>query len=229
MKAALVTSFDTPPRCAEVPEPVAGDHEVVVDVLAAGLHPRVRSQADGSHYTSSGEPPLVPGVDGVGRDPEGRLRYFILPDTVLGSMAERTVVDLRRSVVLPDDADPVRLAAAMNPAMSSWIALRQRIRFEAGQQVLVLGATGSAGRLAIEVARLFGAGRIVAAARNADLLAELPALGATDAIVLGRSDTAERLAEAAADVDVVLDYVWVRRRPRRSSRSSPAGPTDAAR
>ena len=70
----------------------------------SGLHPRVRSQANGSHYTSSAELPLVPGVDGVGRAPDGTLRYFVLPDTVMGAMAEQTVIDLRRSVVLPEDS-----------------------------------------------------------------------------------------------------------------------------
>src|SRR6202161_4145084 len=153
MHAAVVTAFGSAPRYLEFPTPVpAGDHEMLVGVLAAGLHPRVRSQANGSHYTSSDELPLVPGIDGVGRAPDGTLRYFILPDTTMGAMAEQTVIDLRRSVVLPDGSDPVLIAAAMNPAMSSWLALRQRIDFTAGQRVLVLGATGNAGRMAIQVA-----------------------------------------------------------------------------
>ena len=116
MHAAVVTSFDTPPRYAEHPEPVAaGRDEVVVDVLAAGLHPRVRSQADGSHYTSTSDLPLVPGIDAVVRDPKGKIRYTVLDDTTLGTMAERTVIDLNRSVVLPRGVDPVQMAAAMNP------------------------------------------------------------------------------------------------------------------
>ncbi|MGH7212657.1 MAG: hypothetical protein ACREF1_14485, partial [Acetobacteraceae bacterium] len=138
MKAAVVSSFDTAPRYEEFSAPTtAGDDDMVIDVIAAGLHPRVRSQADGSHYTSTGELPLVPGIDGVGRGANGLLRYFILPDTTMGAMAEQTVIDVRRSVVLPDDADPVLVAAAMNPAMSSWVALRRLIQFEPGQKVLV--------------------------------------------------------------------------------------------
>jgi NADPH:quinone reductase-like Zn-dependent oxidoreductase len=89
---------------------------VLVDVIASGLHRRVRSQADGSHYTSTGELPLVPGVDGVARLPDGTLRYFALGDTPSGAMAEQTVIDLRQSFELPDGSDPVRVAAAMNPA-----------------------------------------------------------------------------------------------------------------
>ena len=198
MKAAVVSSFDSAPRYQEFPAPIpAGEDELLVDVLAAGLHPRVRSQADGSHYTSTGELPLVPGVDGVGRGADGLLRYFVLPDTTLGAMAEQTVIDPRRSIVLPAGADPVALAAAMNPAMSSWVALRQRVSFQPGQDVLVLGATGNAGQMAVQVARRLGAGQIIAAGRDAERLAALPALGATATVPLGPSDTAKRLAKAA--------------------------------
>jgi NADPH:quinone reductase-like Zn-dependent oxidoreductase len=211
MHAAVVTSFDAPPRYLEFPIPVPhGENEILADVLAAGLHPRVRSQANGSHYTSTDELPLVPGIDGVGRGPDGALRYFILPDTTMGAMAEQTVVDVHRSVVLPESSDPIAVAAAMNPAMSSWVALRQRIKFDAGQSVLVLAATGNAGRMAVQVAKLFGAGRIVAAARGAEQLAELPALGATDTVLLEgeADDIAKRLGQAAGNVDVVIDYLW---------------------
>jgi len=207
MKAAVVTSFDCPPRYHEFPVPVpVGDHELLVDVLAAGLHPRVRSQADGSHYTSTGDLPFVPGIDGVGRGPAGRLRYFLLPDARVGAMAERTVIDSRRSIALPDTTDPVAVAAAMNPAMSSWVALRQRVSFQAGQDVLILGATGNAGQMAVQIARLFGAGQVIAAGRSAERLAGLAALGATATVPLGES--ADLLGKTAAEVDVVLDYLW---------------------
>src|SRR5271168_4678837 len=151
MHAAVVTTFDAAPRYQEFPVPVpSGGDEMLVDVLAAGLHPRVRSQANGSHYTSTDELPLIPGIDGVGRRSDGSLVYFILPDTVYGAMAEHTVIDARRSIPLASDADPILLAAAMNPGMSSWVALSQRITFKPGQAVLILGATGSAGQLAIQ-------------------------------------------------------------------------------
>jgi NADPH:quinone reductase-like Zn-dependent oxidoreductase len=203
MRAAVVTSFGSPPSCQDFPAPVPGaPEEEVVDVVAAGLHPRVRSQAAGSHYTSSDELPLVPGIDGVGRFADGTLRYFVLPDTTLGAMAEQTLVDVRRSVVLPEGVDPVVIAAAMNPAMSSWIALRRRIEFRPGQTVLVLGATGNAGRLAVEIAKHLGAGQVIAAGRRRDRLA---ALSAADVTVSLDDD---RLGEVAAGVDVVIDYVW---------------------
>ncbi|MET3566071.1 NADPH:quinone reductase-like Zn-dependent oxidoreductase [Leifsonia sp. 563] len=205
MKAAVVTEFGAHPRYLDVEEPAPRRaHEVVAEVLGAAISPRVRSQAAGSHYTSTDELPLIPGLDGVGRTPDGTLRYFILPDTTKGAMAERTVVDLRRSVALPPDADPVPLAAAMNPAMSSWVALRRRARMQPGQSVMVLGASGNAGGLAVQVARRLGAGRVVAVSRDAHRLDDS---GADVVVELGDVDA---LARAASDVDVVLDYLWGR-------------------
>ncbi|MFC4070204.1 zinc-binding alcohol dehydrogenase family protein, partial [Actinoplanes subglobosus] len=187
MHAAVLTAFDTPPVYREHPEPVAtGDDEMVVEVLAAGLHHLTRARATGAHYSGTGTFPLVPGADGVVRDPAGRLRYAALDDTGLGTFAERTVIDVRRSVLLPEGVDPVRIAAAMNPAMSSWVALRRRITFTPGQRVLVIGATGNAGRMAVQVAKLFGAAHVIAAGRDAERLAALPALGADETCTLDR-------------------------------------------
>jgi NADPH:quinone reductase-like Zn-dependent oxidoreductase len=208
VKAAVVSSFGTAPRYEDFPAPApAGEHDMVIDVIASGLHPRVRSQADGSHYTSTGELPLIPGIDGVGRGADGLLRYFVVPDTAMGAMADQAVIDARRSVVLPPGSDPVAVAAAMNPAMSSWVALRQRVQFRAAQNVLVLGATGNAGQMAVQIAKLLGAGQIVAAGRDRGRLAGLPALGATATVQLGGDDTGE-LGKAASEVDVVIDYLW---------------------
>ena len=202
MHAAVVRSFTHPPRYEEFPGP---EGENVVEVLAAALHPRVRSTADGTHYESTGELPLIPGIDGVGRTAGGEHVYFVLPDTMLGSMAERAAADPRRCAVLPNGVDPVTIAAAMNPAMSSWIALRRRIAFEPGQSVLVLGATGNAGQLAVQIARHLGAIHVTAAGRNEARLNTLEAIGADRTVAL--TDT-EALGAAAAEVDVVLDYLW---------------------
>jgi NADPH:quinone reductase-like Zn-dependent oxidoreductase len=211
MHAAVVRQFDRPPGYEEFAPPApSGAHQELIDVLASGLHPRVRSQANGSHYTSTEQLPLIPGIDGVGRRPDGSLVYFILPDTAYGTMAEHTVIDVRRSIPLPPGADPVRLAAAMNPGMSSWVALHQRVAFSPGQSVLILGATGSAGQLAVQVAKHLGAGTVVAAGRGTERLAALAGLGADDTVDLAADpDTvAHDLARKAAEVDVVLDYLW---------------------
>ena len=200
MKAVVVTAFDRSPQCLDRPEPRASEGSMVVDLVAAGLHPRVRSQATGTHYTSTDELPLVPGIDGVGRDSDGRLRYFVLPDTASGAMSERVLIDPRRSVVLPDGADPHAVAAGMNPAMSSWVAVRRRITFTPGASALVIGAAGNAGRLAVQVVRHLGASVVYGMSRDPATHAAIADLGA---IPLSFSD-----AVRAADVDVVLDYVW---------------------
>ena len=203
--AAVVSSFDAPPAYQpfDLPDPT-GDEQAVVDVLAVGLHPRVRTGASGRHYTSTGRLPMVPGVDGVGRLEDGRTVYFVADDELTGPMATRTVIDTRRSIELPAGADVVKIAAAMNPAMSSWVALRRRVPIRPGQSVLILGATGNAGQMAIQVAKRLGAGRVVGAGRDQARLAALPALGADAVVPLD----ADALAAAASDVDLVIDYVW---------------------
>jgi NADPH:quinone reductase-like Zn-dependent oxidoreductase len=211
MHAAVVRSFDAPPCCESFPSPQpSGEHEIAVDVLAAGLHPRVRSGASGAHYTSTGALPLIPGIDGVGRSEDGELVYFVAFDGAFGTLAERTVIDRRRAVALPDDADVVAIAAAMNPGMSAWMALRTRISFDVVQKVLVLGATGNAGRIAVQIAKLLGAGCVVAAGRDPERLSNLTSLGADEVVSLvgDPDEIARTLAAAAADVDVVIDYLW---------------------
>jgi len=209
--AAVVRSFDRPPRYEpfDLPAPADGDH-ALLEVLAVGLHPRVRTGASGSHYTSTGKLPMVPGIDGVGRREDGRTLYFVSDDDLPGPMATHTVIDTRRSVALPDGADVVKIAAAMNPAMSSWVALRRRVPLQPGQSVLVLGATGNAGQMAIQVAKRLGAGHVIAAGRDQTRLGTLPGLGADATVALtdDADGTAAALAEAAAEVDLVIDYLW---------------------
>jgi len=211
MNAAVVTSFGEPPRYQqfEVPRPVS-PLEIVVDVLAVGLHPRVRTGAAGAHYTSSGTLPMIPGIDGVGRRPDGRRIYFAAADDVIGTMADKAVVDQRRAVELPDHVDVAKVAAAMNPAMSSWVALRRRVPIEPGQTVLVLGATGNAGAMAVQIAKLLGAGRVIGAGRDPGQLAALTALGADEVVPLtsDRDATDRALGAAAGEADIVIDYLW---------------------
>jgi NADPH:quinone reductase-like Zn-dependent oxidoreductase len=205
MKAAVITSFDQPPCYDDFADPVAnGREEMLVDVLAVGLHHLTRSKAQGTHYSGTVTLPLVPGVDGVGRGTDGKLRYFVVDGTHSGSLADKTVIEIDHSIVLPRDSDPIAVAAAMNPAMGPWLALRCRVPFQKRQNVLILGATGNAGNMAVQVARHLGAAQIIAAGRDEQRLAKLPALGATHVVKLGDP----RLGQLAREVDVVLDFVW---------------------
>jgi NADPH:quinone reductase-like Zn-dependent oxidoreductase len=208
MHAAVVRDFDAPPRYEEleVPPP-AGEDQVWVEVLAAGLHPRVRSGASGTHYADTRVLPMIPGIDAVGRLADGTLVYCVVHDTPFGTMAERVVADRRRCAPLPEGVDAAAIAAAMNPAMSSWLALRLRAPIQPGRSVFVLGATGNAGQMAVPIARLLGAGRVVGAGRDPDRLASS---GADEVISLvgDQGSVDARIAEAASESDVVLDYLW---------------------
>lgn len=208
VKAALVESPGQPPRYRSIPEPQAGPGEELVDVLGVGVHPATRAIAAGEHRTSGAGLPIVAGVDAVVRRADGSLAFVMMPGT--GTLAERIAIDSASAIPVPADADPAVLAATMNPALSSWVALRARVPFTAGQSVLVIGATGNAGSMAVKVAQHLGAGRVVAAGRNRARLDALLSEGADEAVAL-TSDadaTAAAYAEAAAEVDVVLDYVW---------------------
>jgi NADPH:quinone reductase-like Zn-dependent oxidoreductase len=213
MNAAVVTSFSEPPHYQqfEVPQP-ASDEEVLVDVLAVGLHPRVRSGAAGAHYTSTGTLPMIPGIDAVARRADGKRIYFVADDDVIGTMAEKALADVRRAIELPDDMDVAKVAAAINPARSSWIALRRRVPIQPGQSVLVLGATGNAGAMAVQVAKRLGAGHVIGAGRDPERMAALASIGADEIVQLtdDTDATARALAAAAAEIDIVIDYLWGR-------------------
>jgi NADPH:quinone reductase-like Zn-dependent oxidoreductase len=210
MHAALVTSFDQPPRYETVDAPQATGDEVVVDVLAAAVHNTVRGRAAGRHYAASTRLPVIPGVDAVGRLPDGQRVYFVALDSAHGTMAEQAIARRGRWVPLPDGADDVTVAAAVNPAMSSWVPLRARVHLQPGQRVLVLGATGAAGRAAVQIAKLLGAGWVTGAGRNPQRLSALAALGADAVVPLTGSadDIGEAVLSAAKDIDVVIDYLW---------------------
>lgn len=208
MKAAVVRSFDASPRYEDFDlPPLSGSDDVVVNVLATGLHPRVRSSASGSHYADEHVLPMIPGIDAVGRLADGKLVYCVVHDTPFGTMAEQVIVDRRRCVQLPDGIDPAMVAAAMNPAMSSWIALRLRVPIQPGQSVFVLGATGNAGRMAIQIAKLLGAGRVVGAGREISRL-ESSNADAVVSLVGERESVATAIVKAASESDIVLDYLW---------------------
>ncbi|MFC7304044.1 zinc-binding dehydrogenase [Streptomyces monticola] len=208
INAALVESFDEPPHFRTVPAPEAAPGQEVVDVLAVGVHRATKGIAAGKHYTSPKTLPALAGADAVVRRADGSLA-FVMPMGA-GSLAERIVIDPATAVPVPDGADPAVLVATMNPALSSWTALRTRVPFQAGRSVLVHGATGNAGSTAVKVAKHLGAGRVIAAGRNRTRLDELTAEGADDIVQLTPDEdaTTAALARAAAEVDVVLDYVW---------------------
>jgi NADPH:quinone reductase-like Zn-dependent oxidoreductase len=212
MKAAIVVEAGKAPIYGEFREPVPTNGEVQVTVSAAALSNVVKSKASGTHYSSSGELPFVVGIDGVGRLGDGRRVYFVLPEAPFGSMSEKTSVRPSQCVLLPDDLDDVTAAAIANPGMSSWAALKERAKLTTGETVLVNGATGAAGRLAVQIAKYLGAVKVVATGRDTEALKGLTALGADVTIPLG--DVGDAFEDALQEqfgndgIDIVLDYLW---------------------
>ncbi len=212
MKAAIVGSFESLPRFGTFEEPAAGDGETLVAVAAAAVSPLVKSVAAGRHYSSNAVFPFVPGIDGVGRLDSGQRVYFAFPRAPFGAMAAAAPVRTDLCVPVPDDVDDATAAAIANPAMSAWAALTVRAKLQRGESVFVNGATGVAGRMAVQIAKFLGAKTVIASGRNPDVLASLPALGAD--VVIRLSDAglhpidALRSAIETHHVGIILDYLW---------------------
>lgn len=212
MKAAVLHKLGEAPRCEEFAEPVAGTDEAILRVRAASLKPLDRQIAGGSHYASPREVPVICGMDGVGELEDGTRVFFGGPRRPYGAMAEKTVAPGEFCFSLPEGIDDETAAALPNPGVSAWLTLTQRAKLAAGETVLILGATGVTGQLAVQIAKLLGAKRVIAAGRNSRRLARLHELGADATIQLDQSP--ESLKDAFAreagenGFDVILDYLW---------------------
>lgn len=212
MKAALVEAPGDGAHYGDFAEP--GDHEGrnVVELVAAAIHPVVRGLASGEHYGSSGQWPIVPGVDAVVRSAEGELAFSGYPQPPYGTLAERISVPSFLWIPLPEGADPARVAGGVNPGMATWLLLQAR-RTEIGKldNVLILGVTGMAGLLAVQNARILGATRIVGAGRDAQGLSDAVKAGATTVVLSGdreRDEAAILQALEGSSPDIVLDFLW---------------------
>jgi NADPH:quinone reductase-like Zn-dependent oxidoreductase len=211
MKAAVVWEAGKAPVYSEYEEPIPQGDEVCVHVTASALTNFTKLRAAGKHFSFSTRPPFVVGIDGVGRLEDGRRVYFLFPRVPLGGMAERTVVPSSHCIHVPEDVDDITLAAIADPGMAAWAALEARVRLIPGETVLVNGATGSAGRMAVQIAKHLGAKKVIATGRNQDVLATLSSMGADQVISLNQDGMAlkDRLRDQFAQgVDVVLDYLW---------------------
>ncbi len=208
MKAAVVFDLAEGPVWADFIDPQPAPGQTLIDVRAAAISHVVKARASGRHYSFDGNLPFVPGIDGVGTTPQGQRVYFAFPTAPFGSMAQRAPVALQNCLPLPDALDDIQAAAMANPGMSAWASLVTRAQLQAGETVLINGATGSAGQLAVQIARYLGAKKIIATGRNAQSLA---ALDADECIQLTADDknlSGQFSAVSAAQIDVVIDYLW---------------------
>lgn len=214
MNAAVVHKLGKSPRCEQFPEPVAGENEVIVDVHAAALKPVDKQLVSGAHYASARDVPFVCGTDGVGHLADGRRVFFGGCRPPYGAMAQQTVVPTVFAFPVPEGVRDEVAAAIGNPGVSAWLALTLRAKLVPGENVLILGATGVTGKLAVSIARLLGAKRVVAAGRNQQILHSLRQLGADTTIRLDlpANELLDAFAQEAGDsgFQVVIDYVWGR-------------------
>lgn len=211
MKAAIVVEAGRPPVYGDFKDPAPAPGKSLIRVTAASISHVTKSRASGAHYSSGGTLPFVPGMDGTGIAQDGRRVYFLLPEQPYGAMAEFCLVDDSHQFAIPDSLEAEPAAAMAIPGMSSWAALVERANLRAGETVLINGATGISGRLAIQIARHLGAGKIIATGRQAQSFDDLRRLGADVTIPLAPdSDALEQAFKNAFQqgVDIVLDYLW---------------------
>lgn len=214
MFAAVLHTIGTVPRYEEFPEPVIGDKdgEAIVHVHAASLKPVDKQLASGSHYASRRELPCVCGSDGVGHLDDGQRVFFGGPRSPHGAMAQRTIVPRGFTFPVPENVDDETAAALPNPGVSAWLSLAYRAKLVRGENVLILGATGVTGKLAVKIAKLLGAARVVAAGRNQQALKTLHDLGAdaTISLALPATELSDAFLREAGQsgFQVVIDYVW---------------------
>lgn len=203
----MLKDYGQTPTAGEFREPVAGDGEVVVTMAAAGLHHVDRAKASGAFYLVRPELPSVAGSDGVGRLEDGRRVYVESPTPPFGTFAERALAPTASTYDVPEGISDLEAAAVGNTGMAAWLALSWRARLQPGETVLVLGAAGALGTVAVQAARLQGAGRVVGATRQRSLgrVTDADAVVALDI----EEDPKSALLEACeGGADVIIDALW---------------------
>jgi NADPH:quinone reductase-like Zn-dependent oxidoreductase len=216
LTAALITAHGAPPEVSTYRLPEPGPDQCLIRVTAAPLIPLDRLCATGTSYFGPPKLPYVPGVAGVGvvqrgnRLPAGTRVWFNTDAGMRpgdGAMAERAVVDEAQTVPLPDGVDDATAAALSLSAVAAWSVLTGPGRLADGQQVLVLGASGVVGQVAVQAARVLGARRVVAASRTAEGR-ELASRQGADAVVDPTGADIDELADrVSAALDGALDLV----------------------
>jgi NADPH:quinone reductase-like Zn-dependent oxidoreductase len=210
MKAAVLHERGGVPRLEDFRDPDPDGPDPVLDVLVAALNPIDLSIAAGKVPAREREHPSVPGTEGVG-ELEGKAYYFDTAVAPFGSLAERVAAKQESLMAVPAGLDPALAVCFGVAGLAAWLALTWRGGLEEGETVLVLGASGVVGQIAVQGARLLGAGRVVAAARDgASLDRARTELGADAVVQLGGDgDLTKHLKEAAGGgYDLVIDPLW---------------------
>ena len=207
IRFAHILAWGGCPKYLECPAPSrkgSAPGEVQIVVKGVAIHKLVHLRISGKHYSAS-TLPHTPGVDGVGITPDGQEVYFFTFDSSAGSFAELLNVSKKNVFPIPPGLGSLQTAALVNPAMSSWMALRKRtVSLPANYSALILGATSTSGSLAIPVLRALGAGRVTGCARSQSKLDELD----LDHSIRLRDPVVDTDFSSLDHIDVILDYVY---------------------
>lgn len=203
MRAAVLEQAGQAPTVRDFEEP---DRDVV-QVSLAGCNPVDLALASGK--AGECDVPRVVGQEGVGYTVDGTRVYFNWPMAPFGSWAELARFDPDRTFPVPATVDDDMAVALGISGLAAWLPLTRHADVSSGQSVLVLGATGVVGSIAVQAAKILGAGRVVAAGRHLDSLNKTRDLGADAIVELGGDDDAAALkAETQNGYDVVVDLVY---------------------
>jgi NADPH2:quinone reductase len=213
MRGALVEQLGTLPVCRDVDEPTRGQGQTLIEVSAAPVNPIDLSTAAGTYPGGSPDTPYVTGREGVGRvlESDTLAAGTRVYGAGLGFMAERVAVKDDQLVELPDGVEDALAASFGVAGLAAWLSVEWRGDLREGETVLVLGASGAVGLIAVQAAKLLGAGRVVAAARSDKGLERAQELGADATVKLGgeQEDLAEAMADAChGQLDLVIDPLW---------------------
>lgn len=207
MKAAVLKELNGPPVFDDFEDPVAGEGQAVVEIAAAAIHHVDLARASGTFYLGPPPLPSVLGVDGVGRLADGRRVFVDAAVAPFGTWAQRTLVRTDSLLDVADGVEDATAAALANTGLTAWLALAWRAPVQPGQTVLVLGAAGAVGSVAVQAAWLLGAGRVVAAI----LEGERPPPGADTVVTLTPGQdwaVGFRDASGGGGADLIIDPVW---------------------
>lgn len=212
MKAAVIYQRGEIPQLADADEPVVQqDDELLIAVKAAAIKHFDKGRASGKHYSANTDQKnaTVIGGDGVGLLADGT-RVFALG--VSGMIAQKATIDKNSMVQLPDGLDEAVAAALPNAVAGSAMALRFRAAMKPGETVLINGATGFTGKIAVQIAKYYGAKKIIVTGRNEQTLRSLTALGADEIISIKQDDDTfvAKIKEIHSNtpVDIIIDYLW---------------------
>lgn len=209
MKAAVLHQLGQAPRYEDFADPIPNDDQILITIKAASVKNLDKMRASGTHYASYTQLPAIVGIDGVGVMADGMRVYA---QGMSGMIAEKGLIHKSNFVKVPDGLDDVTAAALPNAVMGAALALKFRAAIQAGETVLINGATGFTGMVAVQIAKHYGVKRVIATGRNGETLKRLPALGADDVVSLKQEDEQiiEQIKNIHTDtpIDIVIDYTW---------------------